>query len=50
MLHDWGVIAAAFAYIGLLFSERLGNLMLVGCAVWMSIGIMVMRKMINFKH
>jgi tight adherence protein B len=38
------------AYIGLLFSERLGNLMLVGCAVWMSIGIMVMRKMINFKH
>jgi tight adherence protein B len=38
------------AYIALLFTERMGNLMLVGCAIWMSLGIMVMRKMINFKH
>jgi tight adherence protein B len=38
------------AYITLLFTERAGNLMLVGCAIWMGIGIMVMRKMINFKH
>ncbi len=37
-------------YIKLLFTERMGNLMLVGCAVWMSIGIAVMRKMISFKH
>lgn len=37
-------------YIMLLFTERLGNLMLVFCAVWMSIGIAVMRKMVNFKH
>jgi tight adherence protein B len=37
-------------YIKLLFTERLGNLMLAGCVVWMSVGIMVMRKMINFKH
>ena len=36
-------------YIMLLFQERIGNLMLVGCAVWMSIGIAVMRKMISFK-
>ncbi len=35
-------------YIMLLFTERAGNLMLVGCAIWMGIGIMVMRKMINF--
>jgi tight adherence protein B len=37
------------AYIALLFTEKMGNLMLLGCAVWMSIGIFVMRKMINFK-
>ena len=38
------------AYISLLFTERTGNLLLAGCAVWMSTGIFVMRKMINFKH
>ncbi len=36
-------------YISLLFTEHLGNLMLAGCAFWMFMGIMVMRKMINFK-
>jgi tight adherence protein B len=36
-------------YIKLLFTEHLGNLMLLGCAVWMGTGIAVMRKMINFK-
>ena len=38
------------AYIAKLFTTQSGNLMLAGCAVWMGIGIMVMRKMINFKH
>jgi tight adherence protein B len=38
------------AYISMLFTERVGNLLLAGCAVWMSFGILVMRKMINFKH
>jgi tight adherence protein B len=38
------------AYISLLFTERAGNLMLAACGFWMSVGIMVMRKMINFKH
>ena len=38
------------AYISKLFNEKAGNLMLAGCVIWMSIGIMVMRKMINFKH
>jgi tight adherence protein B len=38
------------AYIDLLFTEKLGNLMLAGCALWMGTGIFVMRKMINFKH
>ena len=37
-------------YIMKLFNTQSGNLMLAGCAVWMGIGIMVMRKMINFKH
>jgi tight adherence protein B len=38
------------AYIAKLFTERAGNLMLAGCVFWMGCGIMVMRKMINFKH
>jgi len=38
------------AYISKLFTEKAGNLMLAGCVFWMSCGIMVMRKMINFKH
>jgi tight adherence protein B len=38
------------AYISLLFTERTGNLILAGCVLWMSVGIFVMRKMINFKH
>lgn len=38
------------AYINLLFTERVGNLMLLGCGLWMGAGITVMRGMINFKH
>ena len=38
------------AYINLLFTEKAGNLLLAGCLLWMSMGIFVMRKMINFKH
>ena len=44
------VYATTPAYISLLFTQRAGNLILAGCAVWMSVGIFVMRKMINFKH
>ncbi|HVZ50812.1 MAG TPA: type II secretion system F family protein [Pseudolabrys sp.] len=36
------------AYISLLFTEPLGRVMLAGCAVWMGMGVMVMKKMINF--
>lgn len=35
-------------YIGLLFSERMGHVMLVGGLLWMMTGVLVMRKMINF--
>jgi tight adherence protein B len=37
-------------YINMLFNQRVGNLLLLGCGVWMGIGIFVMRGMINFKH
>jgi tight adherence protein B len=36
------------SYIELLWTEPLGRLMLGGCAIWMCIGMFVMRKMINF--
>src|SRR5512139_1226925 len=35
-------------YISLLWTDQMGQLMLVGCVIWMSIGVMVMKKMINF--
>jgi tight adherence protein B len=35
-------------YIELLWTHPTGRFMLAGCAVWMSIGIFVMRRMINF--
>jgi tight adherence protein B len=36
-------------YIRPLFTVEMGNLMLAGCVVWMTMGILVMKKMINFK-
>jgi tight adherence protein B len=35
-------------YIELLWTTPLGRLMLLSCAVWMTIGVFVMKKMINF--
>jgi tight adherence protein B len=35
-------------YISLLWTHPTGQLMLVGSALWMSTGIFVMKKMINF--
>lgn len=35
-------------YINLLFSEPLGNIMLAASALWMGLGVLVMKKMINF--
>jgi tight adherence protein B len=37
------------AYIQTLFTHPVGHLILLGCAVMMSIGIFVMHKMVNFK-
>jgi len=36
-------------YISLLFTTTLGNLVMLGCGIWMGIGVLVMRKMINFQ-
>ena len=36
-------------YIALLFTERFGNFLLLCTGFWMGMGIMVMKKMINFK-
>ncbi len=35
-------------YISLLWTTPMGQFMMVGCACWMMIGILVMKKMINF--
>jgi tight adherence protein B len=35
-------------YIALLWTEQLGKVMLACCGIWMTIGVLVMRKMINF--
>ncbi|MBR1147606.1 type II secretion system F family protein [Bradyrhizobium sp. AUGA SZCCT0431] len=35
-------------YISLLWTDRLGQFMLVCCVGWMTIGVLVMKKMINF--
>jgi tight adherence protein B len=37
-------------YLTPLWSTRVGNIMLVGCGVWMTLGSLVMRKMINFEY
>lgn len=36
-------------YIGLLFTEKTGKLMLGGALFWMFCGVMIMKQMINFK-
>ena len=36
-------------YISLLWTEKLGQLMLAGSGIWMLLGVLVMRKMINFE-
>lgn len=49
-----GVMALVYfttpAYMAPMFSTEIGNALLIGCAVWMSIGIFVMKSMINMKY
>lgn len=37
-------------YIGILFSTKVGQFLLLAAAGWMSCGLLIMRKMINFKY
>jgi len=37
-------------YISLLWNEKTGHMLLAGAGIWMLFGILVMRKMINFKY
>lgn len=37
-------------YIGLLFTTKMGQFLLLCAAGWMTCGVLVMRKMINFKY
>jgi len=43
------VYVTAPDYITLLFTTQIGNIMLMACGAWMSIGVLVMKKMISFK-
>lgn len=47
------VMGAVYAtnkeYIMLLFTHPMGNMLLIAGAFWMTLGILIMRKMINFK-
>lgn len=36
-------------YMDLLFNDPTGHVLLWGCGIWMSMGILVMRQMINFR-
>ncbi len=36
------------AYISMLWTTETGPIVLLGCAIWMAVGISIMRKMINF--
>lgn len=44
-----GLFAINPEYINILLNNLIGQIMLVGCVVWMGIGIFVMKIMINFK-
>jgi tight adherence protein B len=43
-----GIYAMNPGYISLMWTTDTGRVMLVGCLIWMTIGIVVMKRMINF--
>ena len=38
------------SYITLLWTTQVGQLLLVAAGIWMTMGVLVMKKMINFKY
>ncbi len=49
VLVTLGLYAVNPTYIGVLFETRTGNFALTGAVLWMLMGILIMRGMINFK-
>lgn len=49
ILVTGGLYAVNPEYISLLFIDPLGKTLLFGAITWMSIGVLIMRQMINFK-
>lgn len=49
-----GVMALVYvttpSYMAPMFQTEIGKALLIGCAVWMSIGVFVMKSMINMKY
>jgi tight adherence protein B len=43
------VLVTTPTYMMIMFNDPRGNIMLIGGGIWMSLGIFVMRRMINFK-
>ncbi len=43
------VYVTAPTYMSQMFTDPRGHLLLLGAGLWMSMGIFVMRRMINFK-
>jgi tight adherence protein B len=43
-----GMTILSPAYLAPLFDTKMGNILLVGSALWMLTGVLIMRKMINF--
>jgi tight adherence protein B len=41
---------AAPDYISLLWTEKIGKILLMGCGIWMLLGVFVMKKMIAFDY
>ena len=44
-----GMAAIRPDYMAILFNERIGKILLIGCAMWMTTGVLIMKKMIAFK-
>ena len=44
------ITLASPAYMAVMFNDPRGHMMLLGGGMWMSLGIFVMRRMINFKY
>lgn len=49
LLVTGGLYLARPEYISILFTAHTGKILLSGCCIWMSFGILMMRQMINFR-